>query len=140
MVVAGLMSGTSVDAIEVAFVDIRGRGLHSKVSFRAHASVPYPSKVRSRIIQLASGAPTTAQEISQLNFLIGELFASAFLKACERTRIRAASVKLIGSHGQTVHHQPNNESVCGIPVRSTLQLGEPAVISARSGKIGRAHV
>jgi anhydro-N-acetylmuramic acid kinase len=127
------MSGTSADAIDVAIVDIRGRGWNSRIKFRGHSSIAYPSDVRARILAIAGGSATTAGEISQLNFLIGELFAKAFVHTCRQLGIPAASVKLLGSHGQTVHHQPKARREAGIPIRSTLQLGEPSAIAARTG-------
>jgi anhydro-N-acetylmuramic acid kinase len=64
---------------------------------------------------------------------VGELFAKACFTACRHARIPLARLRLIGSHGQTVFHQNRPIKYCGVPVRSTLQLGEPAVIAERTG-------
>ncbi|MGH9778688.1 MAG: anhydro-N-acetylmuramic acid kinase, partial [Candidatus Acidiferrales bacterium] len=72
-------------------------------------------------------------EISQLNFLLGELFAEAVVRAAQRFRIPLKSIDLIGSHGQTVFHKPTPGRFAGRRVVSTLQLGEPQVIAERTG-------
>ncbi len=133
MLVAGLMSGTSADRIDVALVEIVG--LEWKTHFRlvAFHSIPYPPVVRHRILAVASGAAIATSELSQLNFLLGELFAKACLAACRRARIPLSRLQLIGSHGQTIFHQNCAVKYYGVPVRSTLQIGEPAIIAERTG-------
>jgi len=133
VLVAGLMSGTSADAIDVALLDIRGRGLSTRLELLGFYSKPYTSSVRERILEAAGGAAVSARQISQLNFLLGELFGRACLAACRRFRIPPRSLKLVGSHGQTIHHQAVGIRECGVFVRSTLQIAEPAVISAITG-------
>jgi anhydro-N-acetylmuramic acid kinase len=115
MRVAGIMSGTSLDGIDVAIVEIRGRAVET-VGF---ASTPYPSAVRSAILAV-SNATTTTAAISRLNFQLPELYA----KAVQRAVKRYGSVDLIGCHGQTIYHEGR---------RNTLQLGEPAVLVERTG-------
>ncbi len=119
MRVAGLISGTSVDGIDVAIVDIRGRS----IATLAHGSVPYPAPLRSRILA-ASNATAHTGEVSRLNFEIGERFADALLRACRKKQIPIDSIELIGSHGQTIYHEHR---------KNTLQLGEGAVIAERTG-------
>src|ERR1051325_6168749 len=119
MRVAGLISGTSVDAIDVAVVDIRGRSIQTI----AHGAVPYPAQLRGRILS-ASNADTHTAEISRLNFILGERFAAALIQLCRNKRIRLDSIQLIGSHGQTIYHEHR---------KNTLQIGEGAVIAARTG-------
>ncbi len=136
MRVVGLMSGTSADGIDVAFVRIRGRGPRLKARLEKFCTVPYPAGVRRAILRVANAnreRTVSVAEISQLNFLLGELFAEAVVRAASRFRIRLGSIDLIGSHGQTVFHQPTPEEFAGRRVVSTLQLGEPQVIAERTG-------
>jgi anhydro-N-acetylmuramic acid kinase len=133
MLVAGIMSGTSADAIDVALVEISGHGWETRYKLTGFGSTKYPPAVRKRIRAVAAGEPAGAGEISQLNFLLGELFAKACQEACRRARIPLARLRLIGSHGQTIFHQGRPANYCGFPVRSTLQIGEPAVIATRTG-------
>ncbi|MBI3895304.1 MAG: anhydro-N-acetylmuramic acid kinase [Acidobacteria bacterium] len=133
MLVAGLMSGTSVDGIDVAVVEIRGLGWGTQIRLRAFRSVPYPPEVRRRILEMASGISVSASEISQMNFLLGDLFARACQAVCRRAGIPLEQLSLIGSHGQTIYHQNQPTRFCRQQVRSTLQIGEPAVIAERTG-------
>jgi anhydro-N-acetylmuramic acid kinase len=128
------MSGTSADGIDAALVRISGRPPVLTARLQAFATVPYPRTVREAVLRIAGGGATTAEEISQLNVLLGELFADALLQLCKRNRISPRRVRLIGSHGQTLFHQ-------GAPAQflnarrlaSTLQLGDPSVIAQRTG-------
>ena len=115
MRVAGVMSGTSLDGIDVAIVEIRGRRVTS-IGFQ---SMPYSGKVRRAILGV-SNTTTTTREISRLNFLLGELYARAVERACRRF----GPVELIGCHGQTIYHEGGAH---------TLQIGEAAVIAERTG-------
>ena len=123
MRVAGLISGTSVDGIDVAVVDI-GDGIHVV----ATATVPYPPDVRAAILSV-SNAATHTSTIARLNFLLGELFAEAL----QGTGVALNSIELIGSHGQTIFHEGEPVEFLGRKVASTMQIGEAAVIAERTG-------
>ena len=125
----GIMSGTSADGIDVALVRMSGR----KASLENFAAFPFPRQVQKTILKLGEGRPVTTGEISQLNFLLGELFAGAALAACKKFRVTPAQIDVIGSHGQTVFHQGTPTRFNGQSVASTLQIGEPSVIAARTG-------
>src|SRR5258708_18018024 len=127
--VLGIMSGTSADGIDVALVRMSGR----TARLENFAAIPFPGRVREAILRMGEGRATTTGEISQLNFLLGEIFADAALAACRKFRVRPAEIVLIGSHGQTVFHQGTPASFCGRNVASTLQIGDPSVIAARTG-------
>ena len=133
MLVAGLMSGTSADGIDVALVEITGLEWQTRIRVRAIHFVPYPLAVRRRVLKIAGGHSLPVSEVSQMNCLLGELFARACLKACRQAGIPQERLGLIGSHGQTVYHQNAVSRYCGMPVRSTFQIGEPAVIAECSG-------
>jgi len=133
MLVAGIMSGTSADAIDVALVKITGRGWKTRHRLLAFHSMKYPARVRERILTIAAGKAVPSGEISQLNFLLGELFAKACIAACHHAKIPPRRLQLIGSHGQTIYHQGRAAMLAGIPVRATFQIGEPAVIAERTG-------
>jgi anhydro-N-acetylmuramic acid kinase len=132
MLVAGLISGTSVDGIDVAIVDIRGAGFDQRVLPLAHHTIDYPPAVRRAVLSV-SNADTHTAKISQLNFLLGELFAEAVFEACRRSQVPPQSLDLIGSHGQTIYHQAVTSEFYGRAVASTLQIAEPAVIADRTG-------
>jgi anhydro-N-acetylmuramic acid kinase len=133
MRVLGLISGTSADGIDVALARIEGAPPRLRARLENFLTVGYPAPVRRAILRIAEGAETTAEEISQLNFLVGELFAEAALAACRRFRVSPAKIDLLGSHGQTIYHQGRASRFLVRPVASTLQIGEPAAIAARTG-------
>lgn len=125
----GIMSGTSADGIDVALVRFSGR----VPTLENSAAFPFPRRVREAILQLGEGRPITTGEISQLNFLLGEEFAAAALAACKTFRVSPSRIAVIGSHGQTVFHQGVKAKFYGNAIASTLQIGEPSVIAARTG-------
>jgi anhydro-N-acetylmuramic acid kinase len=132
MKIVGLMSGTSGDGVDAALVDITGYNRSLKARALAAETLPYPRSLRQRI--LTASVSGTVAEICHLNALLGEWFANAALRVMRKARVRPTDVALIGSHGQTVHHLPRAVHASGVgAIRSTLQIGEPAVIAERTG-------
>ncbi len=133
MLVLGLMSGTSADGIDVALTRISGAPPHLKAILLAHTSSKFPTPLRKEILRVAEQHLITASELSQLNFRLGEVFAEAALAACRKFRVSPKRIDLIGSHGQTIFHQGQPLPYFGRATSSTLQIGEPSVIAARTG-------
>src|SRR5216683_7613462 len=131
--VLGLMSGTSADAIDVALARISGAPPRLNAKLLNHTSLHFPPQLRKEILRVAEQQPISAGQLSQLNFRLGETFAEGALTACRRFRIAAKKIALIGSHGQTIFHQGRPVPFLGRPTASTLQIGEPAIIAARTG-------
>jgi anhydro-N-acetylmuramic acid kinase len=134
--VLGLMSGTSVDGINVALVRLAPWGEsagRASAELQDFATLPFPPAVRAEVLRVAEGGAVSAGELSQLNFRLGHVFAEAALRACRKFRVRPHRIRLIGSHGQTVFHQGKPRSFLGERVASTLQIGEPAIIAAVTG-------
>jgi anhydro-N-acetylmuramic acid kinase len=132
----GLMSGTSMDGVDAALVRLAGPPEQPAVRLLAFVTLPYPPEVRRWIIPVATGDPTSAGEVSQLNFLLGDLFAKAALRVCRVAHISPQRVSVIGSHGQTIYHQGRPELIAGHRAavgRNTLQIAEAAVIAERTG-------
>jgi anhydro-N-acetylmuramic acid kinase len=133
MRVVGLMSGTSMDGIDAALVEISGRARATRVHLLAFAGTPYPKPVRTRLLRLCSGAPVGLDELCRMNVWLGELFAEAARRIIRRAGVAPSSVGLIGSHGQTVCHLPVPERQGRRQLRATLQIGEPSIIAERTG-------
>src|ERR1700722_14291241 len=93
------MSGTSLDGIDVAIVDIAGRSTDTL----AHATFPYSNGVRERILAVSNARCETA-DISRLNFELGRLYAKAVLTTCARAGIPLSSLQHCVCHGQTIYH------------------------------------
>jgi anhydro-N-acetylmuramic acid kinase len=133
MLVLGLMSGTSADGIDAALARISGAPTHLQARLLRHTSSKFPSALRKEILRVAEQNPISAGELSQLNFRMGEVFAEAALAACREFRVSPRRIALIGSHGQTIFHQGDPVPYLGRRTASTLQIGEPSVIAARTG-------
>ena len=128
MYIAGVMSGTSLDGIDVALVRIEGSGVDSKVKLIHFTTVPFRNDIKSEIQQALSIENSNVQLICSLNFKLGLClcFANAVKEICKEANFSLEQLDLIGSHGQTIYHQPKPE---GNMISSTLQIGEPAVIA-----------
>ena len=133
--VIGLMSGTSVDGIDAAIVEISGHGLKTEIDLIAFETFPFPSGVPQRILALCQPDTGRVDDICEMNFYIGHLFAEAAKYVLQKSGMHASDITLIGSHGQTIHHLPKDTSTDCNDSRypSTLQVGEPAVIAHETG-------
>ena len=127
--IIGLMSGTSVDGIDAAIVEITGHGLETEVDLIAFETFPFPLGVPQRILALCQPDTGRVDDICEMNFYIGHLFAEAVKHILQKSGMRASDIDLIGSHGQTIHHLPKDTDRNVSRYPSTLQIGEPAVIA-----------
>ncbi len=142
MIVAGVMSGTSADGINVALLQFAsgeaGRAsrpsphkhLQSDFKLLAHEEYPFPPPVRRAILAMMNAELARVADLARLNFLLGELYAEAVAKTARKHR---AKVDLVGCHGQTLYHQGVAEPFLGRRLAATWQTGEGAVIAARLG-------
>ena len=130
--VIGLMSGTSLDGIDAALVEIEGKGLHTKVKTMHFLTIPFSDQLKKDILGCMDPVNSNVAEISSLNFALGKLFADAAKKVCQAASVSIEEVDIIGSHGQTIYHIPAPYDKF---MKSTLQIGEPAVIAYETGAI-----
>ncbi len=130
MIVAGVMSGTSADGINVALVRINARGQSISFKLLGHSEFPYAKDVRRGVLAAMNAARTNVADLACLNFLLGELYAEAVLKTRKRFRLK---IDLIGCHGQTLYHQGEAKPFLGRNLAVTWQTGEGSVIAARTG-------
>ena len=123
--IISLMSGTSIDSIDALLVKI-----FDDLSFEIidGFSLDYPKKVREELFRAVNN-DVKISELSQLNFLIGELFSKAVNGLLEKTKTERSEIDFISSHGQTVCHLPEKTDFCGFNISSTLQIGDISVIS-----------
>ena len=130
MIVAGVMSGTSADAINVALVRIQGRGFRSRLELLAHYQFPYPNNVRCAVLATMNASSASVCDLSRLNFLLGDLYSDAVRAAQRRARLEC---ELVGCHGQTLYHQGDPALFLDRCVACTWQTGEAAIIAAKLG-------
>jgi len=128
MIVVGLMSGTSADAIDAVVVRLTQEGTTLWLETLAWVEHPHPASVHARILELFPPHRGSVRAVCEANVLIGEAFAQAALAAIAQAGLSPSQVDLIASHGQTIYHQ-----VMPGRVRSTLQIGSGAVIAERTG-------
>ena len=131
LVVAGVMSGTSADGVDVALCRIspaRDAGGTPRVKLLGHVGVAYPKAVRAAVLCAMDADAISVAELSRLNWRLGEVYADAVEKAQSSLGVKAG---LVGCHGQTVYHQGAAEKYLGKNVRATWQIGEAAVIAER---------
>ena len=133
MIVAGVMSGTSADGINVALVRItssRNRAGMPGLHFLAHAEYPYPKHVRRTVLAAMNSSKASVADLARLNFLLAELYSDAVLATQRRFRLKA---ELVGCHGQTLYHQGEVAPFLGRSLAATWQTGEGALVAARVG-------
>jgi anhydro-N-acetylmuramic acid kinase len=130
VIVAGVMSGTSADGIDVAIVRVLGRGFRTRFELLHHAAFPYPVRVRRAVLDAMNAQHAAVADLARLNFLLGELYAEAVRAAAKKARV---PVDLVGCHGQTLYHQGTPRAFLGRNVSCTWQTGEGAAIAARIG-------
>jgi anhydro-N-acetylmuramic acid kinase len=130
----GLISGTSADGIDAALVRISGAGAGARIELVDFVTVPYPTEVRTELLELyVDSASRAIARLCSLNFVVGELFAQTALDVCRKAGVSPGALHVVGSHGQTVWHQPGPEEDLPLSTVSTLQIGEPSVIAERLG-------
>jgi anhydro-N-acetylmuramic acid kinase len=132
-ILIGLLSGTSADGIDAVLIRINGIGTETRIKQLAFTTVPYPPGLKEHILRNSLPGASSVDEICRLNALLAHLFADAAAKVARKGKIPLHKVDLIGSHGQTVHHLPHPEHYFGKTIRSTLQIGDPAMIAALTG-------
>lgn len=128
MVVAGVMSGTSADGVDVAVVHIspgRDGGL-PRVKVLCHEGFPYAPGVRAAVLRAMSGEGMGVPEIARLNWRLGQVYTECVAAAASTC---GRKLQLVGLHGQTIYHQASAEPYLGEPVRATWQLGEAAALA-----------
>ncbi|AFZ24857.1 molecular chaperone [Cylindrospermum stagnale PCC 7417] len=125
--VIGLISGTSVDGIDAALVDISGTDLDLQVELLAGETYPYSAELRERILAIGAGTAISMAELAEID----DAIALAFAQAAQNIQIGYQPATLIGSHGQTVYHRPPRDKGLGY----SLQLGRGALIAHVAGMI-----
>lgn len=131
--VVGIMSGTSVDAIDAVLIRITGSGIKTHFQQIAFVSFPYPKGYKEFV--LSNSLPNTGNvnTLSSLNVLVSHFCFDAVRAVAKKARIPLHAIDLIGSHGQTVHHLPARQMLFGKSITSTLQLGDGSTLAKLSG-------
>ncbi|GBF74110.1 anhydro-N-acetylmuramic acid kinase [Paenibacillus sp. 598K] len=127
----GLMSGTSLDGIDAAVVQLAGSGANTEVQLLHYATLPYTEELRAQLKQLCSPGAADVAALAGMNVYLGQLFADSALSAVEAAGLAVAEIDFISSHGQTIWHMPEREGL--YKPSATLQIGDLSVIAKHTG-------
>lgn len=130
MVVAGVMSGTSADGVDVAVVRISPGRVRPRLTLVAHEGFAYPTPLRRAVLAAMNAASTSTAELARLNWRLGLEYAEAVSTTLDRHKLK---VDLVGCHGQTLYHQPRAVAYAGRQFTCTWQAGEAQAIAERTG-------
>jgi len=135
MTVAGVMSGTSADGIDVAVVRITAGAARTglarpKLTLLAHEGFAFPAALRRAVLAAMNAASTSTAELARLNWRLGLAYAEAVSETVKRHKVK---LDLVGCHGQTLYHQPRAQTYAGRRFGCTWQAGEAAAIAAALG-------
>jgi anhydro-N-acetylmuramic acid kinase len=125
MLVAGIMSGTSADGIDVALCRITPTRSHPRIELLRHRAFPYGAALRKAVLAAMDARVTSAAELARLNWRLGEAYGDAVQAAAQ-----GYVLDLVGCHGQTIYHQGIAKPYAGRSIACTWQFGEPALIAA----------
>lgn len=131
MIVAGVMSGTSADGVDVALCRIEPARVASaspRLTLLGHRNFPYRAELRAEVLRAMNGAPLSSAALAKLSWRLGEVYAASITGT-----VRSLDIipHLVACHGQTVYHQGGSADYLGSPLRCTLQIGEAAVIAEK---------
>jgi anhydro-N-acetylmuramic acid kinase len=126
--IIGLMSGTSLDGLDIALCAISGSGMDTKLTLEQFQTVPYPSAVKEEIRKVFAKEEVSLQQLCQLNPWLATVHAEYILQALMEWDVEPDEVDIIASHGQTIFHSPGF-------INSTLQIGDGDHIAVETGII-----
>lgn len=132
MRIVGLISGTSVDGIDAALVEVEGEGYGISATLVAGLTQPYDPDLKAQILALCAGQPISLAALADLD----DAIAHEFAQAAQRVMAQAGPADLVASHGQTVFHRPVGQSASGetpAPLAYSLQLGRGPTLAQHLG-------
>ena len=128
-VVCGIMTGTSVDAVDVVIARIRGGGLALDAEILHSHHTLFPEEVRDMIFANSSPSTSSVSDICLLHAVLAEVYADAVHQTCREWGHEISDLDLVGIHGQTLYHIPEPVTVAGYSIRSTFQAGNGSMLA-----------
>ncbi|MDU1313557.1 anhydro-N-acetylmuramic acid kinase AnmK [Clostridium septicum] len=126
----GLMSGTSLDGVDAALVEIIDYGIDTKIKLMEFITLDIPRDIKEEIKLSCHEEKSSVDLICSLNFKLGYLFSNAVKEVCKKAKFSLENLDFIATHGQTIYHIPKKR---GSLIPSTMQIGEPAIIAYETG-------
>jgi anhydro-N-acetylmuramic acid kinase len=133
--IVGLMSGTSLDGLDIAVCKIAGSGTHTKLNVTHYTTVPYTEDFKTSIRKIFSIRAVDLEAVTLLHAHIARVHATMVLSALESWKLSTSNIDVIASHGQTIYHAPKFLHPTSGYVNATLQIGDGDIISAATGII-----
>lgn len=134
-VIIGLMSGTSLDGLDVALCRFHGNGTATTVELLKFKTVSYPSEIKAELKSISSKPVVELQKVTLINDWLGNYFAKLINQALEEWKFPAEDVDIIASHGQTIFHAPYLQHQTPSYGNATLQIGDGDQIAHKTGII-----
>ncbi len=129
----GLMSGTSLDGVDAALVELESSRAKTKVTLKHAVSIPYEQTVRELLLAVCDVRTATVEQICQLNAYVAIHFANVVETLLDEAGVRTEEISFISSHGQTIYHIPKETGDASWDVAATLQIGDISYLSERTG-------
>jgi anhydro-N-acetylmuramic acid kinase len=131
--IIGLMSGTSLDGLDIALCNIRGSGENTEVKLKKFESQPYDSKTKKRLRAISSVPKASIEEVCLLHSWLGDFHGKLILKTLSDWQISPSTIDCIASHGQTIYHAPKTQHKQEDMPNATLQIGDADHIAHTTG-------
>jgi anhydro-N-acetylmuramic acid kinase len=133
--IIGLMSGTSLDGLDVALCDFSGHGTQTRMTLREFTTKPYDATFKEHVKAIFSKRQVDLEKVCLMNAYIGHMHAELINSCLENWGIAPDEVDIIASHGQTIYHAPASlHKIPGMP-DATLQIGDGDHIAVKTGII-----
>jgi anhydro-N-acetylmuramic acid kinase len=132
--IVGLMSGTSLDGLDIALCRISGHGMNTHVVLQKFHTIPYKTAFRKKVLEIFARRTIDFQTLCELNASIGTIHGQMVLQSLRKWKISSSRIDAIASHGQTVFHSPKSITP-GATINSTLQIGDGDHVAVASGII-----
>jgi Predicted molecular chaperone distantly related to HSP70-fold metalloproteases len=127
--ILGVLSGTSVDSVDIVLINILGTGKDTKIQVLEYEQYDIESDIRDYILSASDINKSNVELICKMNFFTGQYFASKINTFLREKNLKSNDIYCIGSHGQTIYHYPKDEYLLNLPLKSTLQIGDISVIA-----------
>ncbi len=129
----GVLSGTSLDGIDVGLFKIKGSDTKTILKLIDFHTYPYSKSIKHSLLMNSLKESSSVEEICRLNIILGRLFGESVIKILKKNKLKSDDISFVGSHGQTIHHLPDYKLFSGYKVKSTLQIGDPSTIANITG-------
>ncbi|MBD3410706.1 MAG: anhydro-N-acetylmuramic acid kinase [Ignavibacteriales bacterium] len=131
----GLMSGTSLDGVDAALVEIEGSGTEIRYRLVAFHETPFPEGLPGALLAASESGGGTTEEICELDAILAVVYADAVEAVAKKAGVSLDAIDFVGAHGQTVRHLPEPRERFGVRAASTLQIGNPSALAKRTGAV-----